>query len=1161
LEWDGKMEVPASARSVVHEKLGRLSQSAIRVLKVILAVGGQIETELWADWLEPGKLYAALQELTGRNLIEPAGGLSRLSVGKESLEQALRPKMDQGEMEDISLQMAGMLEKRVRGPSDYYRLGLLYLQGGRQDSAFRYLSEAGDRFARFSIRDALLAYRKAIACGVEPDLVASVSEKIGDLKLEQGDLDSAAKHFEMAASARPSSLRKLGWVVGLKGEFEKSVEIMKQCEQSALGGGDPIEAARARSDLGYIYALQSKRDQGLEVLKQARRVFEENNMYLEAGVASNRIAFMEWKVGDFTGAAAAWVAARKCFERAGDKRRAAICLMSLGLCRRKEMNFLEGERCFQDALAIFTDIKAMGEKASCQQNYALLLLDQGHLNRATGLTRQALAAGTLLGWHSTIVTCTILLAALSLEAGDWQNCETGLSSLLEGDAALDTFQKAMIKRYLALASRMKGRLDQADLLADQSYEFAGQAQDAEGRGQAMLAKSTILLEMGEYARAAEAAREALNTLISSSSMLLANEARRIAGEALCRMGEPEAGTSMLLMAKQGFEEVPQSLHMARALRALALASFMEGDYDLSKSYLRKSADISRSAGARYDYADALLLGGKHALERGNLLRARHYLLEAARIFSALKIEGKYEMAVNEMEKVPSGDLEVKAVTSLSKISQTLNSSHDLTTVLNRAMDLAIEYLGAERGVIMLEDDGTGELATFAERAMDQESLEDVMSISRSIVESVRNTKESVIAGDATSDPRFKHSRSVKTHNIMSVMCVPLTTEEKFLGIIYVDSRDVSSGFSRMEKAFVEAFANQVSLAIVNARLVGRLYDDVADLRVQAAERYSFQNVIGPGKKMQEVFRKVDKAARSDLRILITGENGTGKQVIANLVHRLSDRSSKQMIQVNCAGIAKDLLESELFGIEKGVATGVSPRSGFFERADGSTIFLDEIGDMPPATQMRVLRVLSEREFERVGGSKIIRVNVRVISATNKNLRELVDQGLFRKDLYYRLNGMRIHIPPLRERKEDLQLLIDHFLAMYMETNQKSDLVMSREARALLMQYWWPGNVRELETCIQHSVIKADGKEILPEHLHDEVLDNLRSQDPSLQLDGGDNSLPDAVSGLERRMIERALRQSGWVKTLAAERLGIHEATLRKKMKKLGISCDRPRKGK
>jgi transcriptional regulator with PAS, ATPase and Fis domain len=383
--------------------------------------------------------------------------------------------------------------------------------------------------------------------------------------------------------------------------------------------------------------------------------------------------------------------------------------------------------------------------------------------------------------------------------------------------------------------------------------------------------------------------------------------------------------------------------------------------------------------------------------------------------------------------------------------------------------------------------------------------------------------------------------------------------DELLGIIYLDSRDVSSGFSDLEQAFVGAFANQVSLAIVNARLVGKLYDDVADLRVQAAEKYSFDNVIGPGKKMQEVFRKVDKAARSDLRILITGENGTGKQVIASLVHSLSDRKDKPMIQVNCAAIAKDLLEAELFGIEKHVATGVSPRSGYFERAHGSTIFLDEIGDMPATTQMKVLRVLSENKFERVGGAKMIEVNVRVISATNKDLRDLIEKGLFRKDLYYRLNHMRIHIPPLRERREDLTPLIDHFLAKYAAANSKPGLRISRDATGLLRRYWWPGNVRELETCIQHAVVKADGDEILPEHLHDEILENLRSRDPSIQFDTNHEPLPDAVRKLEKRMIERALRESGGIKTLAAERLGIHESTLRKKIKILGIDCSRWRR--
>ena len=395
----------------------------------------------------------------------------------------------------------------------------------------------------------MLAYTKALDCRVEADQLASVAEKMGDLKLEQGDLESAAGYFEKAAAARPSSLRKLGWVRGLKGEFEESVGILRQCEQSATGRGDEIETARVWSDLGYIYAMQSLRDQSLEVLEKAREVFERSGMHLEAGQASNRTGVMEWKAGDFRRAAQAWRSAKAYFDRAGDRKRAAVCLMSLGLCHRKEMDFAGAERCFEDALSIFTDIRAMGEKASCQQNYALLLLDQGSLQRATELAREGLAVSSLLGWHSNVVTCGILLGALAVEAGDWSSAEKRLSGLLQDEKALDTFQKAMAKRYLALAACLAGRTGRARQLARESHDLACEARDAEGPGQALLAESTIMLRTGMYREAENLAREALVALVSSSSMLLTHEARRMAGEALCRAGKPAAGIAEISKPK------------------------------------------------------------------------------------------------------------------------------------------------------------------------------------------------------------------------------------------------------------------------------------------------------------------------------------------------------------------------------------------------------------------------------------------------------------------------------------------------------------------------------------------------------------------------------------------------------------------------------------
>jgi Nif-specific regulatory protein len=1152
LTWDGHVETPGSDKGVLDERMPGLTSHAAEVLKVMTVGGGRVEIELLSHWLEPAALQAALQDLVTAGLIERSGAWVRLLVAGKSAEDALFHGSGDDEIARIGIRMAGLLESRTKGAYDLYRLGLLYLQGRRRRDAIRYLLDAGDNFSRFSVRDALLAYRKVLECELDPEAAGPVFERIGDLKLEQGDFEEAAKYFREAAPLMPSSLRKLGYVTGLRGEFAEAVATLTECEQAALERGDDLETARSRSDLGYIYAMQSKRDLSLAVLTKAQEFFEANVMHFEAGRASQRIAFMEWKAGDFSRSARASAAAKGYFDRAGDHKRAAVCLMGVGLCRRKAMDFESAEKCYREALCIFSRIRAIAEEASCRQNYAVLLLDQGNLQRASELNNQALAVNNLLGRYPQIVTCRILKGALALEAGSWQEAETILLGLLEYEPRPDAFDRSMIMRYLALAVGLGGRFDEAERYVNESLELARSVDDAEGGGQAVLAGSMIRLRSGDYAGAAADAGEALEILDRSASKVFANEARRVLGEARCLMGDRERGIPALSAAKDGFKIAEQSLHMGRALRALACASFADGDRSSAVSYLRKAADIFRAAGARYDYAVALLESGRQALKSAHLLPAKHHLQEAARIFRALKIEDLCQKAVSEMEKVPSGELEVGAVIALSKISQTLNSSNDLSTVLNLAMDLAIEYLGAERGVMMLEDDATGDLTTFTERAMDGDSLEDIIKISRSIVESVRNSKEPVIAADATRDTRFKHSRSIKAHNILSVMCVPLIMGNNLLGIIYLDSRDVSADFTELETEFVKAFANQVSLAIARAKLVGGLYEDMANLRVQAYEKYSYENIIGPGKKMQEVFRMVDKAARSNLRILITGENGTGKQVIANLVHRLSDRSDKPMIQVNCAAISRDLLEAELFGIEKQVATGVSARSGYFERANGGTIFLDEIGDMPDTTQMKVLRVLSENEFERVGGAKLIKVDVRVISATNKDLKALVDEGVFRKDLYYRVNHMRIHVPALRERGEDLPYLIDHFLAKYAEANSKPHLRMSREAVTALHQYLWPGNVRELETCIQHAVVKADGEEILVEHLHDEILESLRSRDPGMALGTDHEPLPEAVRKFERRLIVKALKESGGVKTRAARLLGIHESTLRKKVRSFGL---------
>jgi two-component system NtrC family response regulator len=330
-----------------------------------------------------------------------------------------------------------------------------------------------------------------------------------------------------------------------------------------------------------------------------------------------------------------------------------------------------------------------------------------------------------------------------------------------------------------------------------------------------------------------------------------------------------------------------------------------------------------------------------------------------------------------------------------------------------------------------------------------------------------------------------------------------------------------------------------------------LIQENKELKAQLQGRYHFNNIVYGSPKMEEVMGIVARVAPSQATVLIRGESGTGKELIANAIHYASPRSGKPLVKVSCSAIPETLLESELFGHEKGAFTGAAQRRiGRFEEADGGTIFLDEIGDLSPSIQVKLLRILQEKEFQRLGSNLTLMTDVRGIAATHRNLEEAIKQGYFREDLYYRLNVISIHLPPLRERKEDIPLLIDFFLKKYSELNQKSIFDISKEARALLLRYPYPGNVRELENLIERAVVLCRGEVIttqdLPFHLQE------GKSEMGWGLQKREKTLPESLEEIEKDLIVKALHQHQGVQTKAAESLGISERVLRYKIKKYGI---------
>ena len=421
---------------------------------------------------------------------------------------------------------------------------------------------------------------------------------------------------------------------------------------------------------------------------------------------------------------------------------------------------------------------------------------------------------------------------------------------------------------------------------------------------------------------------------------------------------------------------------------------------------------------------------------------------------------------------------------------------------------------------------------------------------------------------------LKHVREVDLDLIITDMQMPGMDGIELLKTVKTLNRDLPvimiTAFGEVEKAVVamqsgantyltKPFNNQELIVNINKAVEHySLLRENRRLREEVRSRYGFASLVGKNRRMQQIYQLIEKVAPTSASVLITGESGTGKELVARAIHIYSDREKAPFISVNCAALPETLLESELFGHEKGAFTGaISLRKGRFELADRGTLFLDEIGDIPLPLQAKLLRVLQERSFERVGGTKSLTVDVRFITATNKDLKDEVEKGRFREDLYYRLNVVHIHLPPLRERKDDIPLLIAHFIAKYEKSLGQSGLEISSAALRFLTSLPWEGNVRELENIIERAAILCTDNRIEPEDVQPDTVAAVDNGPPQLAADfdrliPSGTVLPDALNSIEKNLVKRALEEADHVQARAAENLGITKSLLQYKMKKYGL---------
>jgi len=533
-----------------------------------------------------------------------------------------------------------------------------------------------------------------------------------------------------------------------------------------------------------------------------------------------------------------------------------------------------------------------------------------------------------------------------------------------------------------------------------------------------------------------------------------------------------------------------------------------------------------------DRGAEILINGKKK-RRARLVNGDRLTLGAAQLGFSMFTEVPL---VEPGSEAASSGAELAGLRRLLAFSERLMNSRSVDVVLETLLDDVVELTGADRGVVLLVDPSDGEGApprVRASRNVHREAIEDPSgAISDSIVRQVVETRRPVIVSDALTDTTFSKSESVLALKLSSVMCVPLLSQGEAVGALYVGNDQVKHLFERHQLDLLIIFAGQASLIVQNAMLLSALRADKEKLSAELSDK-RFGEIIGACTSMVEMFRKLEKVAATDISVLITGETGTGKELIAREIHRRSNRSKGPFVVVNCGAIPENLMESEMFGHVKGAFTGaIASRTGKFQQANAGTLFLDEVGELSVQLQVKLLRAIQEHVVYRVGDSRPEKCDIRILAATNRTLEDMIKTGEFREDLYYRLNVVNLWLPPLRDRGDDVFIIAKALLSKYADELNCPVRGYSPQALAAIKKYAWPGNIRQLENRIKKALVLCDRTLLSPEDLDL----GPEAQQPILPLEK-------AKEDFQRKYVLEVLERNNGNRTQTARDLGVDPRTI------------------
>jgi Nif-specific regulatory protein len=836
---------------------------------------------------------------------------------------------------------------------------------------------------------------------------------------------------------------------------------------------------------------------------------------------------------------------------------------NLGNVRWKLGDFDAAQAAYQENVEHCRATHDLWGEARSLNNLGILAASRGDWRGAREPLARGLAITRRLGAREQEAMARLNLGEVDVVLGDWPRARRHLERALAvlGDSGPGT--RAALLAQLAALARKQGEGPRAQELTGQALAAAEAMEDRDLAAQCHHLLGLAAKDRDDFAaagrhlgRAAALAEEAGTPQVAARARIsLADLALRRRDRAAA---EEAAATARALVA--GLPDRLTGLLLTAVEARLAAAA---DDEEAAARLFAEAVRGLEELGAPYELGRTLYEWG---LRTWNPELAVERLERALAVFDRLGAEAEARRTRGVLERIAEhGGQGGGRDPVLSEVIKVVNSSLDLHEVLDRAMDLALEHLAAERGMIVLFEPLTRELDIAVSRNL--HGADEAGALSESVVRRVIEHGEPVVAVDALTDQRFAGSESIVASSIRSILCVPLAIRDRRAGAIYVDHTRARHIFQPRDVDFLVAFADHAAVAIEKARLYGeqeaarrRLKEENEALRQEILSSHHLGSLIGRSRAIEELKRMLERVAQSDSTVLIRGESGTGKGLVARIIHSVSPRRGGPFVQFNCAALPETLVESELFGHEKGAFTGAAQlKPGRFELAHGGTIFLDEVGKISRSVQAKLLRVVEDKQFERVGGTKTLTADVRIVAATNLDLEDAIVRNEFREDLYYRLNIIPLVLPPLRERREDLPYLAAHFLDRIGRDLGQARRELDPEVLELFAAYPWPGNVRELESTIHRALVLSSAERLTRA---DFGWIALKSADPAIAAEAAvaDAVVPELSAGgyeealarYDRRLIETALAQAGGRLRETARILGIARNTLKAKIERYGI---------